>query len=80
MPHSTEGDTWKACRCMTVDGNPFDFSDISGELHSLSYARILEGKGFSTRDARLSVEIIEKIRSAVPQGVKGDCHPMLLNI
>lgn len=63
-------------RSLQMDSQEIEFSEGFGELHTTSYREILAGRGFGASDARTSVEIVHSIRHAVPQGAKGDCHPL----
>jgi UDP-N-acetyl-2-amino-2-deoxyglucuronate dehydrogenase len=65
-------------RSITVDGKELEFSEGFGDLHTISYRHILEGKGFGLEHARNSIEIVHSIRNANPIGIRGDFHPMLM--
>ena len=67
-------------RSITVDGEQIEFSGGFTDLHTLSYQRILEGKGFGLEDSRKSIETVYTIRNATPIGLKGDYHPFCNNI
>ena len=58
------------------DGEEFEFSAGFTELHTRSYEKILAGEGFRISEARPCIEIVSQIRTAVPIGLKGDCHPL----
>jgi len=62
-------------RSMTLEGEEIEFSQGFFDLHTKSYANVVEGKGFSLEDARPSLEIVHKIRNSEPIGLKGDYHP-----
>ena len=62
-------------RTISIDGSEFEFSEGFTELHTLSYRKILDGKGFRISEARNSIEIVSDIRHATPIGLKGDYHP-----
>jgi len=64
-------------RSILVDGEEMEFSGGFTELHTESYKRILEGKGYSIEDARSSIDTVFNIRNAQPVGKKGDYHPFL---
>lgn len=65
------------CRCLTINGVGFNFTDGFTDLHTLSYRRILEGKGFSIEDARPSISAAEKICHTPLSKVLNDCHPLI---
>lgn len=62
-------------RTISIDGSEFEFSEGFTELHTLSYRKILDGKGYRISEARNSIEIVSDIRHATPIGLKGDYHP-----
>ncbi len=67
-------------RSITVDREQMEFSGGFTDLHTLSYQRILEGRGFGLEDSRKSIETVYTIRNATPIGLKGDYHPFCNNI
>ncbi len=67
----------KSFRSITIDGEEIEFSDGFDNLHTKSYEQILEGKGFTMKDALPAIEIVSTIRHAQPIGLKGDYHPLL---
>ncbi|MBK9329815.1 MAG: Gfo/Idh/MocA family oxidoreductase [Sphingobacteriales bacterium] len=52
-------------RQMIINGVMHEFTDGFADLHTASYRRILEGKGFDTSIVRPSIELVEKIRKAL---------------
>jgi UDP-N-acetyl-2-amino-2-deoxyglucuronate dehydrogenase len=64
-------------RTLVINGEAIEFSDGFTDLHTVSYAGILNGKGFGLNDARPSIELVHEIRTAQPIGLKGDYHPFL---
>ena len=50
-------------RQLTVNDKKLDFSEGFTDLHTRSYAMILEGKGFGISDARLAIELVHSLRS-----------------
>jgi UDP-N-acetyl-2-amino-2-deoxyglucuronate dehydrogenase len=67
----------KAYRSITIDGEEIEFSDGFEDLHTKSYQNILDGHGFTMKDALTAIEIVSTIRHATPIGLKGDYHPLL---
>ncbi len=65
--------TW---RLLEIDGERFEFSDGFTDLHTESYRRILSGHGFRISEARPAVDLVERIRTAHPEGLRGDWHPL----
>ena len=63
-------------RQIVINGEPFEFSDGFTDLHTESYRKILEGKGFGLDEVRPCIQIVYDIRNAKPVGLKGDYHPL----
>lgn len=63
-------------RKIEMEGTEIEFSEGFKELHTESYKKILEGKGFGLEDARQCIEIVHDIRNANPIGLVGDYHPL----
>jgi len=49
-------------RVFTINGQDFDLSENFGDLHTLSYQKILAGEGFGIEDVRPAVSLCEKLR------------------
>jgi len=64
-------------RSITMGGEEIEFSGGFTDLHTESYSDILAGNGYGIHEARQSIEIVHKIRTATPIGLKGDYHPIL---
>lgn len=73
-PGSEEPTTYRSVR---IEGEEIKFSDGFKDLHTQSYAHILNDGGFGLADARPAVEAVYTIRNAVPVGLKGEYHPLL---
>ena len=67
-------------RSITVDGDEVEFSDGFTDLHTVSYQRILDGKGFRLSDAFPSINLVHSIRSSEISSLTGDYHPLLKEI
>jgi UDP-N-acetyl-2-amino-2-deoxyglucuronate dehydrogenase len=52
-------------RSITVDGAELEFTEGFGDLHTRVYERTLAGEGFGIEDARPSIELVHRIRTAV---------------
>lgn len=50
-------------RQMSIDGKTYEFTEGFADLHTASYREILHDKGFTIRDVKPSVDIVEKIRN-----------------
>ncbi|MCH8553813.1 MAG: Gfo/Idh/MocA family oxidoreductase [Schleiferiaceae bacterium] len=64
-------------RSLQINNEAFDFSDGFTDLHTLSYASILKGKGFALSDVRLAIELVHQIRTSQVSPISGDYHPMV---
>ena len=64
-------------RSITVDGKEIEFTGGFTDLHTRIYEEILAGRGFGIEDARPSIELVHRIRTA--EVVKADemAHPYL---
>lgn len=67
-------------RSIKLEGEEIEFSDGFTNLHTVSYQKILEDKGFGLEDVRKSIETVYEIRNAEPVGLKGDYHPVCKDI
>lgn len=68
-------------RSITVDGEEMEFSEGFTDLHTVSYAEILAGRGYGIEDARHCVETVDTIRSSAvstPQNDEG--HPFIRSL
>lgn len=77
LPDSVKGDK-PTYRSITINGEEIEFSQGFTDLHTVSYAEILAGRGYGIEDARHCVETVDAIRSAQPvQPDKNEGHPWL---
>ena len=67
-------------RSITVDREELEFSQGFTDLHTISYAHILEGHGFGLEECRNSIEIVSTIRNLTPVGLTGQYHPFAAGI
>ena len=51
-------------REFVVNGVRYDFTNGFGDLHTLSYEKILNGEGFGVKDAQNAIRLVEDIRNA----------------
>jgi len=65
-------------RSITVDGNEIQFSDGFTDLHTRVYEETLKGNGFGIEDARPSIVLVRKLRSASVINVLDNIHPFAL--
>ncbi len=64
-------------RSITVDGKEVEFSEGFTDLHTKVYEETLAGRGFGIKDARPSVELTYKIRTAEISPKDEFAHPLL---
>ncbi|MBC8217097.1 MAG: Gfo/Idh/MocA family oxidoreductase [Planctomycetes bacterium] len=67
----------KSYRSLKIEEQQISFSNGFKDLHTQSYAHILNGRGFGLAAARASIEAAYSIRTAEAVGLKGDYHPLL---
>jgi len=77
LPEQAKAAKKSTYRSITVNGEEIEFSDGFGDLHTVSYQNILEGKGYGLADARPSVYIVHSIRNKKPIGKTGEYHPFV---
>lgn len=70
----------RSYRCITIDGEPLEFTEGFTDLHTRSYEEILAGRGFRLEENRRAVEIVHRLRQAVPEPSRGERHPLALSI
>jgi UDP-N-acetyl-2-amino-2-deoxyglucuronate dehydrogenase len=63
-------------RALTFDKWSFDFSQGFTDLHTASYAHILDGEGFSERDAHNAIAMVHEMRELPLQSVDGTAHKL----
>jgi len=80
IPKGIKKNGQRTYRSITVDGNEIEFSGGFTDLHTMSYEKILEGKGFGLDAGRSAIQTVYNIRNSEPIGIKGDYHPILKNI
>ncbi|HWI16140.1 MAG TPA: Gfo/Idh/MocA family oxidoreductase [Vicinamibacterales bacterium] len=64
LPFALQPGGRSSYRHMTIDGEPVDFTDGMTGLHTRVYEEILAGRGFGIGDARPSIELVHRIRTA----------------
>lgn len=64
LPFSVEPGGRTSYRRMTVNGAEVDFTDGMTGLHTRVYEEVLAGRGFGIEDARPSIELVHRIRTA----------------
>ncbi len=80
IPDKVKQKGQRTFRSITVDGNELEFSGGFTDLHTISYKKILAGRGYGVDAARKSIQTVFDIRNTHPVGLKGDYHPFAKNI
>ena len=71
----------KTFRSLLLNGEEFEFSNGFTDLHTQSYRKILEGKGFGVDEVKSAIQTVYEIRNASPIGLKGNfVHPFCESI
>ncbi len=65
-------------RSITVNGEEIQFSEGFTDLHTRVYEETLKGNGFGIEDARPSIVLVRKLRSASVINVLDNIHPFAL--
>lgn len=76
IPEALKAQGKQTYRSLKIEGVELEFSDGFADLHTLSYEKILSGKGFGIGETKDAIEIVHHIRHAHPIGLKGDYHPL----
>jgi UDP-N-acetyl-2-amino-2-deoxyglucuronate dehydrogenase len=80
LPAHVKKEGKRTFRSLLMNREEIEFSEGFTDLHTVTYAGILNGKGFGLTDAKPSVELAHEIRNSLPRGIKGNYHPFLKNI
>lgn len=65
-------------RSITIDGHEIEFTEGFTDLHTSVYRETLAGRGFGIEDARPSIELVYRIRTAPISKPIDDIHPFLV--
>ncbi|MBL8089169.1 MAG: Gfo/Idh/MocA family oxidoreductase [Anaerolineales bacterium] len=77
LPESSKASNKTTFRSITVDGKEIEFSEGFTDLHTKVYQETLAGRGFGISDARPSIELTYKIRTAKISQKDSLVHPLL---
>ena len=77
LPISAVTNGKKTFRSITVDGQEVEFSEGFTDLHTRVYEDTLTGRGFGIQDARPSIELTYRIRTAPISVLDSLAHPKL---
>jgi len=64
LPADRLADGQHAFRSLTLDGEEIEFSNGFADLHTRVYEATLAGRGFGIEDARPSIDLVHRIRTA----------------
>ncbi len=67
-------------RSITIDSEEIDFTHGFTDLHTEVYRDILKGGGYGLKDARPSIELVEKIRNLDIVSDTAKTHPYILEL
>ncbi len=67
-------------RSITIENEELEFSGGFTDLHTQSYQRILEGKGYGVEENRAAIETVEVIRIAPLVENPTNPHPLLAKV
>jgi len=77
LPAAATEKNLRTYRSITINGEEIEFSGGFTDLHTVVYQDILDGGGFGLTDARPSIELAHKIRTAEAIGINDNSHPFL---
>ena len=73
LPEEIKNQGKTTYRSLEIGNQKFDFSSGFEDLHTTSYRKIIEGKGFDLEDTTPSITLVEQIRNAKIESVE-DAH------
>lgn len=76
LPASARDAGLRTHRSITIEQEEFEFSGGFTDLHTLSYAAILNGQGFPLEENRVAIETVASIRMQTPSPGIGAQHPL----
>jgi UDP-N-acetyl-2-amino-2-deoxyglucuronate dehydrogenase len=78
LPFSVTPGGRSTYRSITIDGQEIEFTEGFTDLHTRVYQETLAGRGFGIEDARPSIELVHRIRTAAIVKPVDDIHPFLV--
>jgi UDP-N-acetyl-2-amino-2-deoxyglucuronate dehydrogenase len=78
LPFSVTPGERSTYRSITIDGQEIEFTEGFTDLHTRVYQEILAGRGFGIDDARPSIELVQRIRTAPMVKPTDAMHPFLI--
>lgn len=80
LPDDAKAAGKRTYRSVMIGKDELEFSEGFTDLHTASYANILQGGGFGIEDSRASIDAVYQIRQQTPIGLKGDYHPFVAKV
>ncbi|MFM2415829.1 MAG: hypothetical protein RL385_552 [Pseudomonadota bacterium] len=77
LPREAAARGLRTFRSIRIDGEELEFSEGFTDLHTVTYRHILAGDGFGLADARASIDLVHRIRSAEVASAGAYRHPLL---
>jgi UDP-N-acetyl-2-amino-2-deoxyglucuronate dehydrogenase len=77
LPFSVTPGGRSTFRSISIDGKEVEFTEGFTDLHTRVYQETLAGRGFGIEDARPSIELVHRIRTAPISKPVDDVHPFL---
>jgi UDP-N-acetyl-2-amino-2-deoxyglucuronate dehydrogenase len=78
LPFTAEPGKRTTFRSITVDGEELEFTEGFTDLHTRIYEEVLAGRGFGIAEARPSIELVHRLRTApLAAREQGLLHPFL---
>ncbi len=78
LPFSVSPGGRSTYRSITIDGQEVEFTEGFTDLHTRVYQETLAGRGFGIEDARPSIELVHRIRTAPISAPLDDMHPYMI--
>lgn len=64
IPESIRNAGKRTFRSLTLESEEIEFSEGFTDLHTQSYQQILKGNGFGLKEAKISIDLVHRIRNA----------------
>lgn len=77
LPFPPEPGRKTTFRSITVDGQEIEFTEGFADLHTRVYEETLAGRGFGIEDARPSIDLAHRLRTAPVSPQSAVSHPLL---
>ena len=78
LPYEAAPGVRSTYRSITIDGEEIEFTDGFTDLHTRVYEEVLAGRGFGIDEARQSINLVYRIRTASLSPLDDMAHPFLV--